>query len=296
MTVADRTTREKLMAELPDIPKWLETRWMLTLETTEITGLDAAPRAATAGGVTDADPITFLISSILNPAGALQQHGRGGVVVRDPPTGLISVIGEPPHEVIRAAVDASDTPDVIAQVENAGWAEKALPDLPRTTAKLHWLVDSARLLGPLVPETNMFGLPEQDYDDDDSLTMLDRPEFLSTADVTELAGARDHLKRELTIAVLRGPVVGVKDGGRPVSFCHAEIQTEKLWDVAIETLEGFRGKGYAEKAVAHMANHMLETYQKRPVWGALETNEPSLRLAAKLGFRPIEEVVVFEPD
>lgn len=264
---------------------------MLSLETTEVTGLDAAPAPTEAPK--GADPITFLITSILNPAGAMKQ-GSGGVVVRDPPTGLISIIGEPPHEVIRAAVDASERPDVIAQVENADWVEKGVPDLPRTTAKLHWLVDSQRLLGPLVPETNMFGLPEPDERRGDLLAALNRPEFLSTEEVMELAGAPGHLRRELTIAVLRGPVVGVKVGGSPVSFCHAEIQTEKLWDVAIETLEGHRGKGHAVKAVEHLARHMLEKYQKRPVWGALETNEASLRLASKLGFRAVEEVVVFE--
>lgn len=292
MTVADRTTREKLRAGLPDIPKWLETRWMLTLETTEVTGLDEAP--APTDGLAAADPITTLISSILNPAGALKQ-GSGGFVVRDPPTGLTSVVGEPPQDVIRAAVHASEHADVVAQMENADWVEKAV-DLPRTTAKLHWLTDSERLFGPTVPPTNMFGMPEvdDDDDDDDPFSEVVRPEFLSTAEMTGLGGAPDDLKRSLTIAVLRGPVVGVKVGGDPVSFCHAEIQTESLWDVAIDTLEQFRGQGHAVKAVEHLARHMLETYNKRPVWGALETNEASLRLAYKLGFQPVDEVVVFE--
>ncbi len=33
----------------------------------------------------------------------------------------------------------------------------------------------------------------------------------------------------------------------------------------------------------------------RAVWGADETNLPSLRLAAKLGFVPADEVLVFHP-
>jgi len=34
-----------------------------------------------------------------------------------------------------------------------------------------------------------------------------------------------------------------------------------------------------------------------PVWGALESNIPSMRLADKLGFTPVDELVVFEqPD
>jgi hypothetical protein len=31
----------------------------------------------------------------------------------------------------------------------------------------------------------------------------------------------------------------------------------------------------------------------RPVWGAEETNLPSLRLAARLGFVPVDELLVF---
>ena len=32
---------------------------------------------------------------------------------------------------------------------------------------------------------------------------------------------------------------------------------------------------------------------REPVWGALASNTPSLRLAAKLGFVPVDEIVVF---
>jgi RimJ/RimL family protein N-acetyltransferase len=39
---------------------------------------------------------------------------------------------------------------------------------------------------------------------------------------------------------------------------------------------------------------MLDERKKRSIWGTLETNEASLRLAAKLGFRPVDELVVFE--
>jgi hypothetical protein len=34
---------------------------------------------------------------------------------------------------------------------------------------------------------------------------------------------------------------------------------------------------------------------RRPVWGALDSNLPSLRLAARLGFRPVDRLVVFNP-
>ncbi len=34
---------------------------------------------------------------------------------------------------------------------------------------------------------------------------------------------------------------------------------------------------------------------REPVWGALESNEPSMKLAAKLGFVPVDRIFVFEP-
>ncbi len=37
----------------------------------------------------------------------------------------------------------------------------------------------------------------------------------------------------------------------------------------------------------------MRVLDREPVWGALASNVPSLRLAATLGFTPVEELVVF---
>jgi hypothetical protein len=42
--------------------------------------------------------------------------------------------------------------------------------------------------------------------------------------------------------------------------------------------------------IEHMSRH-----GKEPVWGALESNVPSRKLAASLGFEPVAELVLFEP-
>lgn len=34
---------------------------------------------------------------------------------------------------------------------------------------------------------------------------------------------------------------------------------------------------------------------RMPVWGALESNTASARLAAKLGFNPVDTIIVFSP-
>jgi predicted GNAT family acetyltransferase len=80
----------------------------------------------------------------------------------------------------------------------------------------------------------------------------------------------------------------------PVSFCYVAAETESLWDVSIDTLAGHRRRGYAALCAAYLIEHMCEK-GKRPVWGAVESNAPSLGLAAKLGFVPVDRVFVFEP-
>lgn len=58
------------------------------------------------------------------------------------------------------------------------------------------------------------------------------------------------------------------------------------------TQEGFRGRALAAPAVTFMIEHMRRT-GREPVWSALESNGPSLKLAAKLGFEPSERIVAF---
>lgn len=262
---------------------------MLSLETTEITG----PGEASTPFADAPDPVTALITLLTQ--GAQPATEGGGVVLRDPPSGLVSVIGRPPLAAIsEAAAKGPDTGSVLAQVDDADHVERALPQWKRTPARLHWLVDHETLFGPTVPPTDMFGMPlTQERDADEEETRV-RADFLQVAQTQELRGAPDELRRELSIAVLRGPVMAVWVAGQPVSFCHAEVQTETLWDVSIETLESFRRRGLAKVAVEHLARYMRDEFGKHPVWGALETNKPSLWMAARLGFRPVDEIVVFE--
>jgi RimJ/RimL family protein N-acetyltransferase len=83
-------------------------------------------------------------------------------------------------------------------------------------------------------------------------------------------------------------------GDRPVSFCYAGYETENFWDLSIDTLEENRGRGHARECCEYMIEHMSR-HGKEPVWGALESNVASRRLAASLGFEPVAELVLFEP-
>jgi RimJ/RimL family protein N-acetyltransferase len=69
-------------------------------------------------------------------------------------------------------------------------------------------------------------------------------------------------------------------------------QTETLWDVSIETLEGYRRKGLAARAARTMIRYMRRR-GRAPVWGALEANLASRSLAARLGFVENAGVAVF---
>ena len=82
------------------------------------------------------------------------------------------------------------------------------------------------------------------------------------------------------------------DDGRPVSFCYPVWRTETLWDVSIDTLESHRRRGFAAHVAGFMIDRMLED-GREPVWGAMASNEATLRLGRGLGFTPAAEIVVF---
>ena len=77
-----------------------------------------------------------------------------------------------------------------------------------------------------------------------------------------------------------------------MAFCYSCWTTESLWDVSVDTLEPYRGRGLAE-AVARSAIARRRGEGLEPVWGAVDTNGTSRRLAARLGFAETGEAVVF---
>lgn len=111
--------------------------------------------------------------------------------------------------------------------------------------------------------------------------------------------AIDHLpeplQRELAHDWVAGrPLAAAFADGRMVSWCYAPIETETLWDVSVDTLEPYRRRRLATACFAVLAGEM-EGRGKRPVWGALEENSPSMTLAARLGFEPAARLTSFAP-
>ncbi len=182
-----------------------------------------------------------------------------------------SVVGHPVRKVIaEAAGHGYKGDEILAVPENHSYVAASLCGWGCVTAILHTLGDKPRL--PNVPENSVRLLPSLEALDSESLP----PE----------------LSAELEEAV--SPIAVAFAGEHPVSFCYAAAQTESLWDVSIDTLKDYRRQGHAARCATYMIGHMARR-GKRPVWGAEETNPPSLRLAKKLGFVLVDELLVFHP-
>ena len=176
----------------------------------------------------------------------------------------------------RALEDITALTPVLAQIDDAAWVESALASVSSAAAPwrgetfvVHALADPDRVVAIVdQPLVRMLRL-------DDALEHLP-----------------PDLRHEMTHARLMGPVAAVFADGLAASFCYPCWQTERLWDVSIDTLDEHRGKSFAAAAVRLMIHHMRRE-GRAPVWGALESNGASLRLAARLGFVPVDRMVVF---
>jgi GNAT superfamily N-acetyltransferase len=219
---------------------------------------------------------------------------RDGFIVIVPDVSLAAVVGTPQPEDIRAAVGAlPGDVNVLSQPEDAGAVAAALNAWVRRTAIIHVLP----------------GVMPWESAEDPGARVFTR----------ELAPRLDHLpdalRRELTEA-LRGrttarfvpgalpavaalqasgatvPVAAVWAERLPVAFCYPVWQTERWWDVSIDTLADYRKRGFGARAAKALIRHLRQA-GRAPVWGALDSNTPSRALAAQLGFIESAGIAVF---
>ena len=186
----------------------------------------------------------------------------------------VAVVGRPPASAIAEAVSgATELTPVIAQTSDADHVAAALGSADQRTwtserAILHVRRDPLPRLAPVTDEVRL-------------LTRADSLDHLPIG-----------LRHEITHAQDFAVVASVIVGGRPVSFCYPVWRTERLWDVSIDTLEEHRGRSLAVQAVSFMID-LMRREGREPVWGALASNRPSLRLGEKLGFKPVGEIILF---
>jgi hypothetical protein len=213
-------------------------------------------------------------------------HGKAtliGPVSSSPPT-FVALHRDGDQAVVvgrasRAAiVEAASTADEIlaATEEDASWVAGALPD---------WKVESALLFRRSLQSP----LPKLETGE---------VRILETSEVTALIDGPHStvpktLADELRSAFSAGaPIAAAFEAGRPVAFCYAGSITETLWDVSIDTLERYRRRHHAMKAVTFLIEH-YRALGRQPVWGALVSNHASAALAARLGFVPTGSLSVF---
>jgi RimJ/RimL family protein N-acetyltransferase len=82
-----------------------------------------------------------------------------------------------------------------------------------------------------------------------------------------------------------GVVAAAVVDGAVVSIAHTSSISDLHADIGVATLPAFRGRGYATVAASIVAR-AIQARGLTPVWSCGEDNQPSLRIAARLGFTP----------
>lgn len=208
------------------------------------------------------EPTTVDVRGVLLEEPTLFGDPSGFVAVR-PGGRLLVASGRPSTADLEAALaTARAGADLVAIGDSTEVAAGVLDD-PGERALLHRVGEAGLRREPGLPETVLLepGAPVE--------------------------GFEAEVQRELEEVLGVRPVGAVVEEGRPVSVCYAAVVTEHLWDVSIETLAGFRRGGRAAAAFWRVVDAMPE---RSPVWGAVESNIASLRLAEKLGFVPAGEL------
>jgi len=113
-------------------------------------------------------------------------------------------------------------------------------------------------------------------------------------DDASLAHVNEALLEELAAVRGRMPIWTSYVDGAPVSFAYAPWRSGHWFDVSIDTIPSARQLGLATIVAAAMIREE-RAHGREPVWGAYETNTPSLRLAQRLGFVPMDEIWVAMP-
>ena len=254
-------TIAQALARVPDEPRWVDVRGMLLSGRATVR---AGPADVSAGFV---------------------------VIVAD--VSLAAIVGSPRPDLISESLAALEGDvNVLVQHEDAAWTSSALPGCVRRTAVLHVLPGVMPWEAVSDPSTRVFTrttAPRLDHVPDPlRKELLEALRGRTTARF--VPGALPNAPDRQVGAAL--PIAAAWAGPRPVSFCYPVWQTERWWDVSIDTLEACRRRGYAQRAARAMIRH-LRAEGRAPVWGAVESNTASRGLAARLGFIEAAGLSVF---
>lgn len=187
---------------------------------------------------------------------------------------VIAVVGRPDAPFIEGAASALAAGGlVVAAQEHGDHVAAALPRWRRVGAEaLAWTAGTPL---PSLP-------PRSDA------------RLLEPAELASLGHVPALLREACVTASGWAPVAGAFSGGAPVSFCFARAVTETLWDVGLATLEAYRRRGLAKKALRCLAAAMAVRHTW-PVWIAEDQDAASRQFAVSFGFVPSGRLAVFRP-
>jgi GNAT superfamily N-acetyltransferase len=216
---------------------------------------------------------------------------RQGFVARSWDFPFAAVAGRPDAATVLRAVDDAERAGIteawaewhlLAPIEAAQALAEALPGWRRRGVTLHRFPGELPQPPGALPHGGELRLA---------------PEGSAAAGL-DLGHLPAELRREMELEyVTARPMAAALVDRRVAAFCYAPLVTETLWDVAIDTLAPFRRQGLAsacfEALAAYLGAGHLGGGGRRPVWGALDANLSSLRLAERLGFVRAAALVSF---
>lgn len=172
-------------------------------------------------------------------------------------------------------------------------------DLPEATVlRLHALAAAEPVREDLRAEPhNMAAFLEALREDQEVHSVWSGPAYrfpgtllAPAAQVTRITRANLHLLRRMNwsqAALARDferwePMMAVIEGGAAVSLCFSSRLTERAAEAGVETLDGYRGRGYAPSVVTAWA-HAIRATGRVPLYSTSWDNHASQTVARKLG-------------
>jgi|GEM_PF-6310239 len=198
------------------------------------------------------------------------------LLLRSPLFRVSLPIGQPTVKLVRSVLREDKEPwTVVAATEQIDAIHEAIPDWDFELARI---AERPETVPPLVAPAVGDGIEIRPLDPRDRAAVDSIPD----------EEVRDEVGRLLGYV----PYVAAFVDERPVSLCGGYPETETHFDLAIDTLEGFRRCGLA-RATATALIHAMAERGKRPVWGAVESNTASIRLAESLDFEWVGKLGVW---
>lgn len=192
--------------------------------------------------------------------------------VRQPSAAIVQA-----HAFLAEPIVFGHAPEDIARIMPfvQGWDTFSVPRyLSHTLERTVTTLAGTGALNTLEDVYHVLDGPIRASDRRDDVRLLTDEDMLLMAGIEELQ--QDSAYRPIVAA-------GIVEG-EIVSLAHTFAWSPLYVDIGVTTHEEFRNQGYASSAAAIVAEEVRKR-GRTPVWSCGAHNEPSLRIAEKLGFR-----------